>query len=109
MVAELRLMFGELVPTSPRRLFARWPFNYLAIHVIPWPRGGGRADREMLPEPSASWETDHSALMALVERFGHADPGKVWPVSPVFGALSGKDWGALSYKHLDHHLRQFGC
>jgi hypothetical protein len=47
--------------------------------------------------------------MALVERFGHADPGKVWPVSPVFGALSGKDWGALSYKHLDHHLRQFGC
>ena len=25
-----------------------------------------------------------------------------------FGALSGQDWGRFVYKHLDHHLRQFG-
>lgn len=25
-----------------------------------------------------------------------------------FGTLSGQDWGRLVYKHLDHHLRQFG-
>jgi hypothetical protein len=29
-------------------------------------------------------------------------------VHPVFGTLSGKAWGALGWRHLDHHLRQFG-
>jgi hypothetical protein len=27
---------------------------------------------------------------------------------PFFGRLSGEKWGRLVYKHLDHHLRQFG-
>jgi len=27
---------------------------------------------------------------------------------PFFGRLSGDEWGRLIYKHLDHHLRQFG-
>ena len=27
---------------------------------------------------------------------------------PFFGALSPKEWGRGMYKHLDHHLRQFG-
>ena len=26
-----------------------------------------------------------------------------------FGALTGDEWGRLMYKHLDHHLRQFGA
>jgi hypothetical protein len=25
-----------------------------------------------------------------------------------FGALSGKQWGETQYKHVDHHLQQFG-
>jgi hypothetical protein len=29
-------------------------------------------------------------------------------VHPFFGRLSGEEWGTLVYKHLDHHLRQFG-
>jgi hypothetical protein len=27
---------------------------------------------------------------------------------PIFGELNKKDWGRLIWKHLDHHLRQFG-
>jgi hypothetical protein len=27
---------------------------------------------------------------------------------PFFGALTPQEWGAGTYKHLDHHLRQFG-
>jgi len=26
----------------------------------------------------------------------------------VFGRLSAKQWGVLMYRHVDHHLRQFG-
>lgn len=28
---------------------------------------------------------------------------------PIFGKLNKKDWGRLIWKHLDHHLRQFGA
>jgi hypothetical protein len=28
---------------------------------------------------------------------------------PFFGKLSRKDWGTMIYKHIDHHLRQFGA
>ena len=27
---------------------------------------------------------------------------------PFFGALSPQDWSRGMYKHMDHHLRQFG-
>jgi len=27
---------------------------------------------------------------------------------PYFGAMSNKQWGILTWMHLDHHLRQFG-
>ncbi len=30
-------------------------------------------------------------------------------VSGSFGVLSKKEWNNMFYKHLDHHLRQFGC
>jgi hypothetical protein len=29
-------------------------------------------------------------------------------IHPFFGRLTGTEWGCLIYKHLDHHLRQFG-
>lgn len=27
---------------------------------------------------------------------------------PAFGRLTRPAWGVLSYRHIDHHLRQFG-
>jgi len=30
-------------------------------------------------------------------------------VHSFFGGMSGAQWGVLQYKHLDHHLRQFGA
>lgn len=29
-------------------------------------------------------------------------------VHPFFGKMSEEEWGQLQYKHLDHHLQQFG-
>ncbi len=34
--------------------------------------------------------------------------GGAWPVSPVFGRISGRSWGVMLYRHLDYHLGQFG-
>lgn len=31
-----------------------------------------------------------------------------WNPHPLFGEFTPEQWGMLEYKHLDHHLRQFG-
>jgi|SRR5437868_2293432 len=30
-------------------------------------------------------------------------------VHSFFGAMTGDEWGVLQFKHVDHHLRQFGA
>lgn len=54
------------------------------------------------------WETDRTTLVELMERFGRTSQDKLAPTHPIFGKMSGRDWGVLSARHLDHHLRQFG-
>jgi Protein of unknown function (DUF1569) len=52
---------------------------------------------------------ERARLLGLVQRFVDAGPtaASTYP-HPFFGKLSGEQWGVLMYKHLDHHLRQFG-
>ena len=48
-------------------------------------------------------------LLALVDRFVQRGPAAAGNVTHVFfGKLTGDEWGSLMYKHIDHHLRQFG-
>ena len=55
-------------------------------------------------------ELEKAHLVAIVERFGgdgaSAADGRM---HSFFGRLKGDEWGVLMYKHLDHHLRQFGA
>ena len=32
-----------------------------------------------------------------------------WPAHVTFGKMTGDQCGKSIYKHLDHHLKQFGC
>jgi hypothetical protein len=48
-------------------------------------------------------------LSALVERFASGGPQRCTKhPHTFFGALTPEEWAAIMYKHLDHHLRQFG-
>ncbi|HUL34338.1 MAG TPA: DUF1569 domain-containing protein [Candidatus Eisenbacteria bacterium] len=48
-------------------------------------------------------------LSALVDRFASGGPQRCTKhPHTFFGPLKPDEWAALMYKHLDHHLRQFG-
>ena len=48
-------------------------------------------------------------LSALVERFSTAGPqGCTKNPHMFFGRMTPEEWAQLMYKHVDHHLRQFG-
>jgi hypothetical protein len=48
-------------------------------------------------------------LTATIDRFAAGGP-RVCTAHPhaFFGKLTPQEWAILMYKHLDHHLRQFG-
>lgn len=49
-------------------------------------------------------------LTALIERFSSAGPqGCTKHPHTFFGPLTPDEWARLMYKHVDHHLRQFGA
>lgn len=55
-------------------------------------------------------ETERQRLYGLIDRFVAGGPARCTkhPHS-FFGRLKPEEWAELMYKHLDHHLRQFGA
>jgi hypothetical protein len=52
---------------------------------------------------------ERARLCDVIDRFVAAGP-KSCTTHPhsFFGPLTPEEWAILTYKHLDHHLRQFG-
>jgi hypothetical protein len=105
---DLRQGLGELDAGPPSGAVSWFPMNWLAIHVIRWPKGKGKSPPEFLGTRPTIWTEDMNRLRDLVERFSARGPRVAWPPSRVFGHISGSSWGKMLHKHLDHHLRQFG-
>jgi hypothetical protein len=54
-------------------------------------------------------EKERERLCGLINRFAAAGPkGCTSHPHSFFGPLTPDEWSAWMYKHLDHHLRQFG-
>jgi hypothetical protein len=55
------------------------------------------------------FDEEKRRLADLINRFSDAGPEKAAvQTHSFFGSLTGEEWARLMYKHLDHHLRQFG-
>jgi len=53
--------------------------------------------------------TERQKLLDLINRFVERGPeGAAIQTHAFFGKLSGQEWGEVMYKHIDHHLQQFG-
>jgi hypothetical protein len=113
MLRHLRLSaqmaVGELsVPSANKRAFQVFPLKHLILYVLPFPKGAPTAP-ELKPAVAASFEEERAALLELLERIGTGLREGAGPVHPLFGPLSWREWGVATYKHSDHHLRQFGA
>jgi hypothetical protein len=104
----LRMAFGD-VRCAPKHmtLLRRTPVKQLVIYWLPFPKGTPTAP-ELLARAATSWDDELARLREAVGRFDPAVAPARWPEHPIFGALSGRAWGVLAYRHADHHLRQFG-
>ena len=67
----------------------------------------GPTDPRFLVSDPDDFDAEQERLLRLVRRY--ADEGPQLDVHPFFGRMSPEDWDHLNWKHLDHHLRQFGA
>ena len=64
---------------------------------------------ELMMKDARDLEVERPRLLALIDRFGATGPeGCTTHPHSFFGRLTADEWAVLMYKHLDHHLRQFG-
>jgi transposase InsO family protein len=65
--------------------------------------------KDLLIHDDRSLESETARLRQLIDRFAKGGPaGCTTHPHSFFGPLTPVEWSALMYKHLDHHLRQFG-
>jgi hypothetical protein len=104
-----RMTLGELqVPSSNKPVFQMFPLKHLILYVLPFPKGAPTA-AELKPGDATSFEEERTALLELLERIGTGPNEGTGPAHPLFGSMTWREWGVVTYKHADHHLKQFGA
>jgi hypothetical protein len=106
----LEMAAGEIRP--PRAMIGRilGPIiKPLALKNDDPMRKNSPTAEDLLVKDERNFDVDRERLLALIDRFSVAG-AKGCTTHPhcFFGYLTPDEWAILMYKHMDHHLRQFG-
>jgi hypothetical protein len=109
--AGLELALGDRTP--PRVLVGRiigWIVKPLALGNDEPMRRNSPTIQDLVVQDKRDLGTERQRLCGLIDRFVSAGPkGCTTHPHSFFGRLTPEQWAILMYKHLDHHLRQFGA
>ena len=94
-----QVFIGKLIsPFFKKQFLSETPFK---------PNGPTGPDFKIKDRPD--FESTRARLTELINEFHKlGESGLDGNIHGFFGPLTGKQWGETQYKHLDHHLRQFG-
>ena len=90
-----------------QRTFVKWVALYAPLA---WPAGiptRPEVDQSIGGTKPLDFALDAAEAESLLMKTAAQDR-RVWPVHPIFGAMSHRAWLRWAYLHTDHHLRQFG-
>jgi hypothetical protein len=111
MSGSLEMALGD---EKPPRMFMGRVFGRLVKRLVlrdesPLKRNTPTAPT-LLMRGDRDFDRERARLDALIQRFA-AGGEAACTTHPhtFFGAMTPREWAVLQYKHLDHHLRQFGA
>jgi uncharacterized protein DUF1569 len=108
--AGLEWALGDKTP--PRVLVGRifgWIVKPLALGNDEPMRRNSPTVKDLVVQDERDLGTERERLCGLIDRFATTGPeGCTTHPHSFFGRLTPEEWSILMYKHLDHHLRQFG-
>jgi hypothetical protein len=104
----MRMAIGEL-PVRAKNTPLRYPpIKQLIVYAMPFPKSAPTAPELLARCDAACFADEQAAFRPLAERLAAKPAGEGWPEHPAFGRLTHTAWGVLSFRHTDHHLKQFG-
>lgn len=104
----LRGAMGEIKVAPQSGPFGLFPLKQLIIYVLPFPKSAPAAP-EFIHQEKGDWDKYLADFHATLNRFVARGPDARFEPHPAFKKLSGEAWAILSWRHIDHHLKQFGA
>lgn len=103
------------VPVSekelPRMFIGRligWMMKSKLYNESPWKKSLPTAPNFIIKD-TRDFEVEKKKLLSIVEVFYTKNTTGIGDkIHPLFGKLTAEQWGKSMYKHLNHHLEQFG-
>ena len=106
-VDALKMSTGQLPTQEKKRPIRFTPLKQLIIYGPPFPKSVPTAP-ELLVRQCEDFRAECATLKQMMDTFASIPATTELPRHPAFGKLSRRAWGALTYKHIDHHFKQFG-
>ena len=113
MLAHCKAAFAVPLSDKPMRrsilgLVVGWAVKSQLYNDKPWKHNLPTAPNFVIKD-KRSFDIEKEALLGLIHTFYKRGPEQtgLYP-HPMFGTFTKEQWGWSMYKHLDHHLRQFG-
>lgn len=103
----LKLAIKNKENNSKGNWFIKTFFKKSLYNDTPWRKNLPTAPQLKTKEPK-DFHAELKELTNLVNEFQKLKDRDVWHPHPSFGTFTKDQWGQLQYKHLDHHLKQFG-
>lgn len=95
-----RMLIGRLIGSMVKPIYTNEkPFSK-----------GNPTDKSLIVADARDFSREQEELKQKVRQFHEGGEGQCTRhPHPFFGALTPYEWSRGMYKHLDHHLRQFGA
>lgn len=107
----IKTAFGEKRAEFIKSDYSEPGLRHEIIYNMEWPK-----DTPSSPEfisgmkgtDPEDFKNDLETLRKTIILFTEKSDKMRFSLHPMFGDISNEDWGRLMWKHLDHHLKQFG-
>lgn len=106
-IAGIRVTPGRR-PRGPGKPMVKW---FALSTPFPWPRGirtRPGVDPRLEGTRPAEFAADLQRAIVSLEALAAAEPERLASHHPLFGPMRATDWHRWAFRHVGHHLRQFG-
>ena len=109
----LRGCLGELDgdKADESNFLTRSLMKWMVLYIIQIPKDvptSKRVDQMQDGTKPTDFESDRKTLLEFIEKMMAKSDDFIWARHFKFGVLNRDEWGILGYKHIHHHLKQFG-
>ena len=85
-----------------------WMMKSKLYNESPWGKSLPTA-RNFIIKDERDFEKEKAGLLSMINSFHQKGASGIGDkMHPMFGKIKADNWGKSMWKHLDHHLRQFG-